>query len=563
MEHPLRKNASESGWLNGATLVLVCLALYLPLFWQLPLWRSEAMYALIPWEMLKARSWLTPTLNGAPYLDKPQLLYWLNMLSYQLLGVSAGSARVPTLAMTVGEVWLTYLIGRRLVGQKAAWLGGFILLTCIGFFVLHLQIHTDHLITLSLLAALYALLRWQAEPRGRWTALFFLSMVAGFLSKGFIGVVFPMLIGLLYAWQVRERRLLSLLFSPGGIALAVLLLAAWGVATELANPDFLKFQIVNEQIMRFLGRRQPPDVNTFTLTGFWLFLGIWLLPWTFILPEALYRFWPATRPGREPGAAGRLLFIWAAVILAFFTLSSSRIEYYSLPALPALALILGWRVQRYLDTPEDRVIPWTLLALGLLGLSLLVLLPHLERICVDNRREFSGMVSLIGPIARQAIWFIPAVALAGVVAALGRRPRLAVAAYGVLALGIAWFTFQTMVVLTPRLSDQAVAAYVRRVASPRDLLVMGPIEEFEYGASLEFYARRHILMVKRHGLPQFPYPVPPASDYIITPERLQELWQGPRKVFLLLDNATPPEPFLKGARVALTLPGKRLLVNRP
>ena len=75
---------------------------------------------------------------------------------------------------------------------------------------------------------------------------------------------------------------------------------------------------------------------------------------------------------------------------------------------------------------------------------------------------------------------------------------------------------------------------------------MGPIEEFEYGASLEYYARRHILMVKRHGLPQFPYPVPPASDYIITPERLQELWQGPRKVFLLLDDATPPEPFLQG-----------------
>jgi 4-amino-4-deoxy-L-arabinose transferase-like glycosyltransferase len=90
-----------------------------------------------------------------------------------------------------------------------------------------------------------------------------------------------------------------------------------------------------------------------------VFLGIWLMPWTFILPSALYRFWPATRPGREVGASGRLLLIWAAVILGFFTLSSSRIEYYSLPALPALALILGWRLQRYLDTPGDRLIPWT------------------------------------------------------------------------------------------------------------------------------------------------------------------------------------------------------------
>jgi hypothetical protein len=92
---------------------------------------------------------------------------------------------------------------------------------------------------------------------------------------------------------------------------------------------------------------------------------------------------------------------------------------------------------------------------------------------------------------------------------------------------------------------------------------MGPIEEFEYGASLEYYARRRILMVKQHGLPQFPYPVDPAADYIISPERLKELWQGPQKVFLLLDNATPTEPFMQGATVVLTLPGTRLLVNHP
>jgi len=563
MEPPVNQTAFHSLLLNGVTLALICLGLYLPLLWQLHLLRSEAMYALIPWEMLTAGSWLVPTLNGAPYPDKPHLLYWLNMVSYQVFGVSAGSARVPTLAMTMGEVWLTYLIGRRLLGSKAAWLGGFILLTCIGFFVLHLQILTDHLVTLSLLTALYALLRWQTEPRRRWTALFFLSLVAGFLSKGFIGVVFPMLIGLLYAWQARDRGLLSLVFSPGGLALAVILLTVWGVATELANPGFLQFQIINEQIMRFLGRREPPDVNSFTIAGFWVFLGIWLMPWTFILPEALYRFRPATQPGWEPGPAARLLFIWPAVILIFFTLSSNRIEYYSLPALPALALILGWRVKGCLDAPGDRVIPWTLLALALLGLSLLGLLPYLEGICVDNRREFSGMVTLIAPIARQAVWFIPAVALAGVLAGLARRPRLAVAAYGVLALGVAWFTFQTMVILNPVLSDQAAAAYVRRQASPQDLLIMGPIEEFEYGASLRFYARRPILMVKGESLPQFPYPVPPEADYIITPERLRELWQGPRKVFFLLDDATPPPPFLKNGQVALTLPGKRLLVNRP
>jgi 4-amino-4-deoxy-L-arabinose transferase-like glycosyltransferase len=561
VERPLSPPSFDFRWMNGATLALFCLGLYLPLFWQMPLLRSDAMYALIPKEMLAAGSWLTPTLNGVHYLDKPHLIYWLNLLGYKILGVSAWSARVPTLAITVGEVWLTYLIGRRLIGQKAAWLGAFILLTCIGFFVLHLQIFTDHLITLSLLAALYGLTRWREEPAWRWSTLFYLALASGFLSKGFIGLIFPALIGLIYAWQMKDRRLLRLFLSPWGIALLVILLAAWAGASELANPGYLKFQIVNEQIMRFFGRRHPPDINSYPVSWFWLFLGIWLMPWTFILPSALYRFWEATRPGREVSSAARLLITWAGVILVFFTLSSSRIEYYSLPAFPALALILGWRVQHYLETPKDRGIPWSLLALAVLGLSLLALLPPLERLCADNRREFSGMVRFLSPIAWRVSWFIPAAALVGTVAGLLRHRHVAVASYGVLALGITIFTFQSFSSLTPLLCDRQAAEYVLQHAVPQDILIMGPIEEFEYGASLAYYAQRHILMVKRNGLPQFPYPVDSSANYLISPERLKELWQGPKKVFLLLDDATPPEPFMQGATAVLTLPGKRLLVN--
>ncbi len=144
---------------NGYTLMLACLALYLPLIWQVPLIRAEAMYALIPKEMLASGSWLTPTLNGVPYLDKPHLIYWLTLPAYKIFGVSDWAARLPLLALTLGEVWITYLIGRRLLGEKAAWLGGFALLTSIGFFILHLQLLADHLVTLSLAAALYFLLR--------------------------------------------------------------------------------------------------------------------------------------------------------------------------------------------------------------------------------------------------------------------------------------------------------------------------------------------------------------------------------------------------------------------
>ena len=115
--------SGSAPWANGYTLLMACLAVYLPLFWQIPLIRAEAMYALIPREMLASGSWLTPTLNGVPYLDKPHLIYWLNLLAYKIFGVSDRVARLPLLGLTLTEVWVTYLIGRRLLGREAAWLG--------------------------------------------------------------------------------------------------------------------------------------------------------------------------------------------------------------------------------------------------------------------------------------------------------------------------------------------------------------------------------------------------------------------------------------------------------
>ncbi len=547
----------------GLSLLAAGLAIYLPtLLGRMPLIRAEAMYALIPAEMLASLQWLTPTLNGVPYLDKPPLLYWLTLLAYKLLGVSDLAARVPVFLLTLGEIWITYLIGLRLLGARSAWLGGFILATSVGFFALHLQLLTDHLITLTLAAALYFLLRWQEQPSFRWVALFHLTLVAGFLSKGFIALVFPLLIGVLYALHLRQPRLPQLFFSPRGLALLLLLVIPWFVAAEQVHPGLLKVQLLNEQILRFMGQRQPADTYPFSLAGFWFFLALWLLPWTVLLPEALYRFWQETAAPAE-FRRRRLLPIWAGVIMVFFSLSSGRIEYYSLPALPPLALILGWRVERSLAEPGDRSLPLGLLAVGLVGLAILLWLPWLEGLCSDNRREFLGMFCLIYPVARPVAVVVPALAGLGLVAGW-RRPRVALACFAALALVLLVFTFRTLTALSPHLSDKLPGEYLRQQAGPQDVMIMESIEEFEYGASLAFYAGRRLLMVQRHGLPQFPYPVAPQADYLISPEQLREIWQGPRRVFLLVDEfAPPPEAYLKKAPVVLAVPGKRLLVNRP
>ena len=56
---------------------------------------DESRYAEMPREMLQRGDWITPRLQGEPYLEKPPLLYWLTAISYQLFGVHDWAARLP------------------------------------------------------------------------------------------------------------------------------------------------------------------------------------------------------------------------------------------------------------------------------------------------------------------------------------------------------------------------------------------------------------------------------------------------------------------------------------
>src|SRR5205807_1461802 len=94
---------------------------------------DEGRYAEIPRELLARGEWVVPYLHGQPYLDKPPLLYWLVMGSYSLFGVHAWSARlVPALAVQAC-ILLTYVLGRRSVGARAAFWGALALTLAPGF----------------------------------------------------------------------------------------------------------------------------------------------------------------------------------------------------------------------------------------------------------------------------------------------------------------------------------------------------------------------------------------------------------------------------------------------
>ena len=74
---------------------------------------DEPRYAQVAREMSQRNDWITPTLGGHAWLEKPPLYYWQAMLVYKVLGVSDAAARIPSCINAVLLVVAIYLFFRR------------------------------------------------------------------------------------------------------------------------------------------------------------------------------------------------------------------------------------------------------------------------------------------------------------------------------------------------------------------------------------------------------------------------------------------------------------------
>ncbi|MBI4290646.1 MAG: glycosyltransferase family 39 protein [Betaproteobacteria bacterium] len=302
---------------------------------------DEGRYAEIAREMVVSGDWLTPRLNGYKYFEKPVLQYWATAASFSLFGLADWSARLwPALTGFLGIV-LVFLGGNQLFRPPAglfaaAALAGSAIYVMMGH-MLTLDMGVSFFLSASVLAVAIAQLDTSTPDRRRnWMLAAWGLAALAVLSKGLIGIVLPAGAVALYVLLQRDWRLLTRLELAAGGALFLAITAPWFVQVSRANPEFLRFFFVYEHFERFLteahGRYQP----------LWYFvpvLLVGLLPWTISLFPAIVNGWHSG--GRARFRPARFLLLWAAVVFAFFSISSSKLPSYILPMFPALALLIG------------------------------------------------------------------------------------------------------------------------------------------------------------------------------------------------------------------------------
>ncbi len=322
-------------------VVLPALVLYPRLDFRL-LEPDEGRYAEIAREMLVRGDWVVPHLEGEPYLDKPPLLYWLVVLSYRLFGVHAWAARLVPAAAVHGTVLVTYLFGRRLVGERAAVRGAVLLALTPGLAGMGRLLVLDGLltfwVTLGVFAGYSAL---QAHPRRR-VGLAFLCAAAcglGVLTKGPVAVVLVVMPLALHRWLTAGTLAVPPRAVIGFAAVIILINAPWYVAVSLARPEFGAYFFVKHNLERFLA---PFD----HLEPVWYYAPVLLgglLPATVLLwgfARWLLAGDADAARARTP-ALGFCLLAGGWCVL-FFTLSGSKLPTYIMPAFAPLALALGY-----------------------------------------------------------------------------------------------------------------------------------------------------------------------------------------------------------------------------
>ena len=562
---------------------------------------ADTVHAEAAREMLQRHDWVTLYVNGIRYLEKAPLMYWSVATSYTFFGISEWSTRFPLMLIVLAMILSTYGLGRWALGSEAGFDSALVLATALGPFLFTRFLIPDVAVGLWLTLTFWLFLVSLEQPRPeRWICWSLAAVCAlNVLTKGLIGLVFPIgAIGLYLLLTGNLRHLLKLrLVSSTLVFLAIA--APWHILAALRNPPqghvrgFLWFYFVNEHILRFLNRRMPRDYDTVPLLLFWALLVLWLLPWTVFIPQSLQevpRRWREFRAQLTRRQRAYLLFfLWNLVIVAFFSLST-RQEYYTIPAIPGLALLVGGWLQRerasVAGSPErraGRISSAVLLIVGvLIGVVGFVLLflsktpapgTDLSDLLRKNPQDYAlsfGHFLDLTPQAmgafRLPLFGFSFAFLAGTLANYIFRRRgqagagnFALAAMAVVLLACVRIAFG---VFSPIISSKDLAMAIREQYRPGDQIVV--IGLYENASTLNFYTGIPLHSLRSPGGNMwYGTQFPGAPQVFETQASFVEMWRGPRRVFLWAEEDDPAA--LRGLTryVVARRGGKIIFSNQP
>ena len=376
---------------------------------------NEAYYAETPREMIESGDYVNPTFNYQPRFNKPVLSYWTVAASYHLFGVSERSERLPIAVSAVVLVATAYVLGWAAWSREAGLLAALVLATTPRFLMFSRRIIIDMWITMftGLTLLCFVLAELRPDHRRRYLGLMYVAAGLGVLTKGPIALVLPALAILIYLGVERRLAYLTRMMIPAGIVIVSLIVVPWYLALYAQHGwVYIREFFIDENVLRYA---QPVGAARRGVLFYVPVLLTDLFPWSLLLPVAFGSAWTAFAEAASATVANwnrvqRILLIWIATIVLFFTFSQTKEDLYIFPAVAAEAALIGVVLERAREGERLRgvAVRWSFIVAGalvsLIGIGLFALSLSGTQYQVAGTRAVAVIAVAGGAQALTAAW---------------------------------------------------------------------------------------------------------------------------------------------------------------
>jgi 4-amino-4-deoxy-L-arabinose transferase-like glycosyltransferase len=363
--------------INYALLFFSCVLFHVIGTWSLPLIdRDEPRFAEASREMIERDDYIVPYFNNQLRLDKPPLTYWAQVASYGIFGENDFAARFPSALAAAVTALLILAWGCKIGGEKLGWYAAIIFTLSLQTFVHAKAAVADMLLVLFVTRAhwsgyeLIKLSRSEADSTSQrfsdltihrssfWWWTFYVSLAVGFLAKGPIAWTPLLTVGAIIV-SARDRQLARRFKFVRGILLMLTMIALWAIPALIATQgEFFTVGIGRHVIGRSLATMEGHGANSIgmyvlLLPFYFVTVFVSFFPWSIKLPWLTRKLWRETKTGVDTPhghrSIDRYLVAGIGIVFIIFTLVSTKLPHYTLPAFPLLALLLArhWGSARF------------------------------------------------------------------------------------------------------------------------------------------------------------------------------------------------------------------------
>ena len=283
---------------------------------------DEGAYSEVTREMIASGDFVTPRLNGETFFHKPPMVYWAQAATISLFGLNEFALRLPCALASLVWALMLFRFARRHYNGQVAWYAVLFMVTSLQTSIVAKAALADAFLNLFVTLSMFSIFDYYQQQRRSTIYLTFVFLAIGFLSKGPIAILIPLVAsGIFFGLKGRWRIWFRAIFSPVGWGVLLVIALPWYAALyHQHGSGFIDEIFFTHNVARFQTAFEGHSGSIFYYLPV-ILLG--MLPHTAFLLKACVRLRKLVH-----NDLNLYLAIWFGFVLIFFSLAGTKLHHY-------------------------------------------------------------------------------------------------------------------------------------------------------------------------------------------------------------------------------------------